>query len=79
MKTSAFSVFRKLLAPELRKLIGKKIDWDTKPDYNGYFRTKSGIPLEIKWRNVLIDNLTLIILSKNLIVKLSCLPIGVRR
>ena len=44
--------------PEIRKLIGQEIEWDTPPDTcRGYYDTKSGIVLEVKSRNVLIDNM----------------------
>lgn len=41
---------------ELRKWIGKRIEWDEKPDSAGWYRTRNGILDDVKGRNVMVND-----------------------
>jgi hypothetical protein len=56
MDDSSVRIPSSMKIPELRKLIGKDIEWDDRPDPRGWYRTHWGRLTDVKSRNVLVDN-----------------------
>lgn len=43
--------------PEIRKLIGQEIEWDTPPDrFRGWYNTRSGIVMEVIRKNIRVES-----------------------